>query len=124
MNVTYNEFPNIKRVFPENFLTYDSEYDDSFNKKFKRTKSRVNANISGIFIDNSAYGNYNYYTNNTLNRSRSYSPNLNKTYNTNTFNSVVGGLSQIGKSTIIIIQILIYLILTQITTYIHQIINH
>ena len=99
MNVTYNEFPNIKRVFPENFLTYDSEYDDSFNKKFKRTKSRVNANISGIFIDNSAYGNYNYYTNNTLNRSRSYSPNLNKTYNTNTFNSVVGGLSQIGKST-------------------------
>ena len=99
MNITYNEFPNIKRSFPENFLVYDSEYGDSFNKKFKRTKSRTNANISGIFIDNSGYGNNYYFNNNTLNRSRSYSPNLNKTYNSNTFNSVVGGLSQIGRGT-------------------------
>ena len=70
-NITYNELPsNISRKGHsiDNFLILDSEFDDSYNMKFKRSKSQSSINIG-------------------LNRgSRSLSPYLSKTLNTTLIN--------------------------------------
>lgn len=78
-NITYNELPsNISRKGHsiDNFLIYDSEFDDSYNMKFKRSKSQSSINVGG-------------------NRgSRSLSPYMNKTMTNTTLINPTGNVLQ------------------------------
>ena len=66
---------NHNKIFKDKFLEYESEYDDSYNLKYKRNQSNTNV----LFQDGktSFMSNYNYNSFYSYNKNISFSPNTN-----------------------------------------------